>query len=331
MDADPAGLAYRVHMVRGGLRRLLVVALLAMAAVPTAARASIDVGALAQMLGEQPVQVVGQPSLSLSPAEVSSLRAEINNRDPGRIWVAVVPSMSQPATSKLSNGLSGYLNANGGGTVIVVAGAPVWASTSWEDGSAATARLAAAFEHNNHPLVVQLRQAIDSFASGDDAAGHPQLGGATTSTSQGPSNSAGPLPANSGGGTSVGLIVVLVAAAVALLAALIVLVPRARASRRSAHRRSEEAADARAQVQADFGKLGDQISSLDIDSSMPNASLEGKAEYGKAIECYQDAERRLKTPHDQYQYERAVAAIKQGLEHVQAADRLFNPTSGSIQ
>jgi hypothetical protein len=60
---------------------------------------------------------------------------------------------------------------------------------------------------------------------------------------------------------------------------------------------------------------------------MPNASARGKDEYAAAIECYQDAERRLKTPDDDYQFERAVEAIKRGLAHVRAADQLFNPPS----
>jgi hypothetical protein len=105
--------------------------------------------------------------------------------DPGRIWIAVAPSMSQGPTSRLSNALSGYLNADGGGTVVVVAGGSVWGSTSWED---------------------------------------------------------------------------------------------------------------------------------------------GKDEYAKALDCYQQADRRLEQSGDEYQFERATAAVREGLEHVTAAERLLNQT-----
>jgi hypothetical protein len=94
---------------------------------------------------------------------------------------------------------------------------------------------------------------------------------------------------------------------------------------RASHRREQERADAREQTQADFAKLGEEIEALDIDSSMPNASERGKDEYSKGIECYQDAERRLRDPGDEYQFEHAVDAVKRGRAHVHAADQLFNP------
>ena len=49
----------------------------------------------------------------------------------------------------------------------------------------------------------------------------------------------------------------------------------------------------------------------------------------QAIDCYQDAERRLRNAGDEYQFERAVAAISQGLEHVAAAERMFNSRHAS--
>ena len=100
---------------------------------------------------------------------------------------------------------------------------------------------------------------------------------------------------------------------------------RTRAAMRASHRRGQERADAREQAQADFVKLGEEIEALDIDSSMPNASDRGKDELSKGIECYQDAERRLRNPGDEYQFEHAVDAIARGRAHVHAADLLFNP------
>lgn len=298
-----------------------------------AAVSGVDVDQLANALEQAPAQVVGSPSFSLSPAEVRRLRAEILKTDQGRIWVAVTPALSQRRTSALSNALSEHLNADGGGTVIVVAGPNVWGSTSWEDGEAARSRLAAAFAHSSEPLASQLRRAVDSFARGDAAADHPKLSGAATSTSPTTAVSPGTAPAphitgsRKSAGSGAGLIVGLVALGVVLLVAASIAGPRLRRRRRATHRRDEERQDLEDQTQSDFGKLGDAIGALDIDSSMPNASARGKDEYAAAIDCYQDAERRLKTPDDDYQFERAVEAIKRGLGHVHAADRLFNPPS----
>jgi hypothetical protein len=302
-----------------------------------AAVSGVDVDPLAQVLEQAPAQVVGSPSFSLSRGEVHALRAEISKTDPGRIWVAVTPALSQRRTSALSNALAARLNADGGGTVIVVAGPNVWGSTSWEDGAAARSRLAAAFAHSSESLASQLRRAVDSFARGDAAADHPKLSAAATATGPATATSPGTTPVPTatqaiGGsrrssGSGVGLIVGLVALGLVLVATASIAGPRLRRRRRATHRRDEERQDLKDQTQSDFGKLGDAIGALDIDSSMPNASARGKDEYAAAIECYQDAERRLKTPDDDYQFERAVEAIKRGLAHVHTADQLFNPPS----
>jgi hypothetical protein len=98
-----------------------------------------------------------------------------------------------------------------------------------------------------------------------------------------------------------------------------------RQAARLSHRHHEESADAHAQAQDNFIKLGEAISALDIDSSLANASPEGKDEYRHAIGCYEAAERRLKQADDAYQFKKAVWAIEAGLRHCQAADQLFNP------
>jgi hypothetical protein len=99
-----------------------------------------------------------------------------------------------------------------------------------------------------------------------------------------------------------------------------------RQAARVSHRRHEEDADVHAQAQSDFIKLGEQIGALDIDSSLAHASAAGKDEYGHAVGCYAEAERRLKHPDDEYQFQKALNAIRAGLRHVHAADQLFNPT-----
>jgi hypothetical protein len=88
----------------------------------------------------------------------------------------------------------------------------------------------------------------------------------------------------------------------------------------------QEKKDVHAQAQADFIKLAEEITRLDIDSSLATASPAGKDEYRHALGCYEAAERRLKQPDDEYQFQKAQWAIKAGLRHVRAADQLFNPT-----
>ena len=97
------------------------------------------------------------------------------------------------------------------------------------------------------------------------------------------------------------------------------------ATARSSHVHREENADAHAQAQKDFVKLGEEITALDIDSSMANASPGGKDEYRHALGCYEAAEQRLKHADDEYQFQKAVYAIKAGRRHVHAANQLFNP------
>lgn len=99
-----------------------------------------------------------------------------------------------------------------------------------------------------------------------------------------------------------------------------------RQAKRASHLRHEKDADAHAQAHADFIKLGEEITRLDIDSSLANASPEGKDEYRHAIGCYEAAERRLKDADDPYQFQKAKWAIEAGLRHLHAADQLFNPT-----
>jgi hypothetical protein len=130
--------------------------------------------------------------------------------------------------------------------------------------------------------------------------------------------------------TSVGSISGLAVALVITGVAIVLLVAAGGGSylRRAAqlsHRHREESADAHAQAQNDFIKLGEAISALDIDSSLATASPQGKDEYRHAIGCYEAAERRLKHADDAYQFQKAVWAIKAGLRHCQAADQLFNP------
>lgn len=308
------------------VRRCLGLLLTALAVgVPCASAAltsvgGIDVQALADSLQSNPVAVRGSPDPTLSAAAIKSLSARIAARDRGRIRIAVVSPVSVQATGDLAQALSDAINADG--VVIVVAGSNYHVTTTWGTGDAARALLSDAVVGPHISLAVQMRRAIDSFARADAAAGHPGSNSSESGQPQSRSNGGG--SSGSGGG---GLVSGLIGLGVVLVTAALIGGKRIRRTLRSSHRRKEESADAQAQARADLITLGEDIEALDIDSSMPNASAQGKDEYGKAIECYQDADHRLHSADDSYQFERAVDALRRGHAHVQSAGALFNPSA----
>lgn len=315
-----------------------VALVLVLAAVTTLAAAStataelvrvgdINVRQLGRAIKSNPVQRAGHPDPTLSGGHANALRARIANRDPGRIRIAIVSPLTQQASGDLSTALSNAVNADG--VVIVVAGSNYHVTTTWGTGDQAQSILAAAVSQPGDSLYVQMRRAVDGFAKADAAAGHP-----SSSSDESETSTAQPAPAGAGsiGGigprsstsSNGGLIVGLAALAIVLFFVLGFGARRMRSSLRASHRRKQIAADAREQAQSDFSTLGEDIEALDIDSSMPNASASGKEQYSKAIDCYQDAERRLGKGNDDYQFEKALDALKRGHAHVHAAGQLFN-------
>lgn len=284
---------------------------------------------LASSLQNTPVQSIGVPSssfTSLSQRQIGSLTAEIGRLDPGRIWIAVVSPRSQAALADLAQPVFNDLPA---GTLMAVAEDTAqsnttnwWVGASWQSGDAAETQLNDVIEgyrNGQGSLFQDLRLEIQSFAQGDAAAGHPSL-------ASGGSSSPGVSSSGGGSGSSFPVALVVIVAIVLLMSGMFG-VKRIRRWARASHEHEEEHTDALAQAQKDLAKLGDEITRLDIDSSLANASPEGKDEYRHALGCYEAAERRLKDPDDDYQFKKAQWAIKAGLRHIAAADQLFNPTS----
>jgi hypothetical protein len=309
-----------------------VLIVLACVAPSLARAATADPHVLAAALQRDPVQKIGASRSAfsaLSAGQVRALRAQIAKVDPGRLWIAFVAPRTQSALGDLA---SPVFNVLPPGALIAIADDPndattthFWVGATWEDSGAAQSRLNDALNGANKgqdPLIVQLKRAIDAFASGDAAAGHPPLAPAG-----GGAQPANQTPAGSGGGSNGGLIAGLIVAAIVLLTGGVAGGKYLRGTMRASHRRKEEIADTHERANADFVKLGEEIEALDIDSSMPNASARGKDEYGSAIECYQEAERHLQKPDDDFHFEHAVDAIKRGREHVHAAARLFSASA----
>ena len=296
----------------------------------------INVSSLADALQQSPVQQRGHPRPALTAGQVRALAARIHQRDPGRIFIAVVSPLDSTATGDLTQALSDAINAEG--VYVVVAGNNYHVTTTWESGEAARKRLANAVNRAGDSLYVQLRRTIDSFAAADAAAGHPgsssteQTGqtGQAGQAGQGQGSSSGHSSSSSHSSGSGGVIVAIVIVVIILALLGAGYARRARGSLRAAHWRKEQEADIHTQAQADFVKLGDDIGALDIDSSMPNANTEAKAEYAKALDCYQDAEQRLKRSDDAYQFAQAQDALRRGAEHIATAQQLFSAAPAPV-
>jgi hypothetical protein len=299
---------------------LLGLALASTAAADLISVGGISVSELSTALRSSPVQQRGHPEEKLSQKEIRSLDARIHRRDPGRIWIAVVSPLSPTAAGDLAEAISNAINSDG--VYIVVAGSSYHVTTTWESGEAARARLATAVGHPGDSLYKQLERSVDSFATADAAAGHP---GASSTEQTGPGSSSPSSSSHSSGSSgNGGTIIAIVVLVILLGSGGLVALRRARGSMRAEHWRKEQTADERAQAETDFGKLGDDIGALDIDSSMPNANPQAKDEYAKALDCYQDAEQRLKRADDAYQFAKAQEALSQGAQHIRVAQQLFS-------
>ncbi len=293
----------------------------------------VDVAGLAKALESKPVQVAGSPDPTLSRSERQSLAARIKKEDPGRIWIAVISPFDPQQTGDVSSSLADDINKPG--VVVVVAGSNYHVTTTWESGTAAGERLGKAVNGPGESFPTQMRRTIDSFAKADAARHHPgsdtgQSGAGTTPSQSGvtsPSTSngggGGSGSASNGGSSSGGAIAGLIVLVLILIPATLFGTRFARRRMRASRWQREATADARSQAQSDLVKLGEDIGALDIDSSMPNASAQAKDEYSKAIECYQEAERRLKNPDDAYQFARGREALARGQQHLSAATELF--------
>jgi hypothetical protein len=317
---------------------LITAALLAWASLlPGAAgAATLDPQALASSLQSDPVQSIGVPRSSfswLSRGQIRALRREIASFDPGRMWILVVSPRSDAALGNIADPAFAKLPA---GTLIAVAEDPKnpnttnwYVGSTWESSDAAQNQLnnvIQGFQKGQGSLFDDLRLEIRSFARGDAAAGHPALNSGNSGGQATGSGNTGSAPSVStgSGSSAAGLITALIVVGVLLVVVGIPGVRYLRGARRASHWHKEEVADAHEQAKTDLTTLGEKIEALDIDSSMPGASAAAKDEYASALQCYEEAGKRMEHGDDDYQFAHAVDAIKRGLEHVGNADRLFN-------
>ena len=112
--------------------------------------------------------------------------------------------------------------------------------------------------------------------------------------------------------------VLIVAGAIAVPFILGAVLLAARARRRRAREKEVREAGERS-ADDELVELGDDIRSLDLDTSMPNAPRAALAEYEQAIARYDQANELLSGDPTEYRVDQARAAIVAGRRHIEAA------------
>jgi hypothetical protein len=257
-------------IVRRALLALSLTLLAALAAAPAAPAQSGVIQQAATALQSDNVYVSPDANPGLTQAEADALRARINERRAGPMYVAVLP---QTATSEAGGSLDAALSElvrdeNRRGTYVLAAGSSFRAgSTDLAEGATAQAADAALKAKRGQGLPAILTDFVDRM-------GKVRAGGD-------PGDSGGG-SGGGGGGGGAGTIVLL-----GLLAAgggALVLGRRRR--RREADAELEEVRD---NVRADVVALGEEIRALDLDIQMPGVSEEAKADYEQALGAYERA------------------------------------------
>jgi hypothetical protein len=239
------------------------------------------------------------------------VRLEIVRSAIGRIKVAVVPAaVATGGVGAFANEIDRTLHIRG--TLIVVAGRDYWAVTSYPQSQATAAALQTAV--NERPadrLVDELVAAIPRIARIDPG---PETD---------PGQPASP-PISDGDnflddlGDAFKLGVLIVAGAIALPFIFGAVLLAARARRRRAREKEVRESGERS-ADDELVALGDDIRSLDLDTSMPNAPRAALAEYEQAIARYDQANELLSGDPTEYRVEQARAAIAAGRRHIAAA------------
>jgi len=282
------------------------------AATPAQAATPAETGA--QALERDPVYVHPDAADRLTVAEQGRVRLEIVRSAIGRIKVAVVPAaVASDGVGSFANEIDRGLHIRG--SLIVVAGRDYWVVTSYPQSDAAAAALRTAVNaHPNDRLVDELVAAIPRIARIDPGPGaDPGTPGQPVSV---------PIPDGDdflddlGDAFKLGVLIVAGAVALPFILGAVLLAARAR-RRRARAKEVREAGEHSADDE--LVELGEDIRSLDLDTSMPNTPRAALAEYEQAIARYDQANELLEGDPSEYRVQQARAAIAAGRRHIAAA------------
>lgn len=251
--------------------------LLALAALPAGvARAGAQVDAAVHALGSGPVYSAPSAQLALSDVDRARVERAISRDQSGPIYIAVLPDSARAETGGDTNELVREIGTQlrRPGTYVVIAGHQLRAaSTLLERGEAGRLAGDALEAHRDEGTAAVLDDLVHRVAlartGGDDGGG------------------SGP-----GGLGALWLVGALAAAGGAFAFA------RSRRRRRALDAQMQEL---RRVARDDLVSLGDEVRDVDIDVEMPGAAPAAGEDLGKALACYEEAERRFtaaRTPQD---------------------------------
>ena len=276
--------------VLAGLAAILAV----LAAAAPAHGADASARQIAEALQRDPVFVDESAAGLLSTEEASRLRSRIARQDRGRIQLVVVSegrSARSGGIATVANAVDQAWGPKRRGALVVTDSKGFHMVTSFANPQTTTSALRSAVTgYKGKRLGGALAAAVDAIAEvepgrtadlaervGQGSAGPP--GGGTTLTTDDVSD-----------GVNVALVIVAVAIALPLLLLAGGMFLRWRRGRASeSDTRTIVLRDARAALEA----LGDDITAMDLDTEMPGASAQGRADYNRAVELYQRASRAL--------------------------------------
>ena len=317
------------------MRRLAPLLLLLL--LPASAHAA-DPEEVGRGLRSDPVYVDARANPSLSVRDAGRVRLRIASRAIGRNKVAVLSRRAadragglQPLANAVDRGLGGIR-----GTLIVSAGPGLHLVTSYRDSERAVRAVRSAVSaHEDDRLAVKLLDAVDRLARADPGPAQ-DLQAPVAPRITIPAVPAIP-DARGVSDDVVGTFKVVVYTVLALIALPFVILGLV-LWRRARRRRAEEAeqlGEDREAAREQLIALGDEIRALDLDVSMPNADPAGRADYERALGCYERADRALAEADGRRRLDRATGLLGEGLKAIEAAkarlggaERLGPPAGG---
>ncbi len=277
------------------MARLSILLLALALALPAGARAEHLVGRAAQALRDDPVYVDPGATRILSEQAAERLRQRIARTGAGPMYIAVLP---QAARAEAGGDTSAVLQQlfralRRPGTYAVVAG------SQFRAGSTRVLPPDTARELADEAFAAHGEEGVEATLA--------DFVGRVGEVRQGRDRDASEEGAERSSGTPQLLLLVLLAVAGLGFFALR---GRARAGRRALPQ--ADFAEVRAAAREDLLALADDIRALDLDIEMPDASQEAKHDYGRALECYERADRSLDRARRPEDLEAVSAAIEEG-------------------
>ena len=304
------------------MRRIAASALLLAFVLAVPAHGATPAETAARSLESDPVYVHPRAADRLTEQERGRVRLAIVREAIGRIKIAVLPG-SAAARAGGVGGLASQIDRQTvvRGTLIVVAGPGIHAITSYPQSEAAVGAIRSAVaQHEDDRLATQLLAAIprlgrvdpgpDADVNRDRPRDTPDPPGSTDVAD------ADDFLDDIGDAFRIGLLIVAAAIALPFILFAVFMALRVRRNRAREHE-VREAGEKSADRQ--LVELGDEIRSLDLDTSMPGASRAALVEYEQAIARYDQANELLEGDPTDYRVQQAQATIAAGRRHIEAA------------